>query len=711
MSQDFVMEKFWQDQASLLRQRFRLFALLGAIFMPLFSVVDYFYYPEFWQEFLISRIAVSAYCLFILAVDHTRKTGTWIMYAGLAGYYLVGACIIWMIIVSEGDASQYYAGLNLMFVGFCTVIPFEAWRLALHVAGLYLLYIASVFATGGCDDCRMFMMHNVFMISTAIVILVAAHSNFKVRLREYSYRRELDRTGAKLHQYATLLESRVAESEANYATVVNNADEAIFVLEEDVIAFPNPSTAELLGHDQRELNCFNFIDFVLPEDRQAVLDAYLEVAGNNRNVTLDSIKIRRLDRTVLSVMITIVPVEWHGKKALLHFVRDITEKQRLEAELLQAQKMEAVGTLAGGIAHDINNVLQIITGYIQILEARRACEPRGRRCLENIKKAAERAANITRQLLLYSRKVECRPVPLDVNEHIVSVCRLLERTIPRMISINMHLQGDLQRVEADPVQFEQVIMNLAVNARDAMPDGGHLDIKTRNIQVDQDMSREHAGLEPGSYVLLTLSDNGTGMDEETLSRIFDPFFTTKEEGKGTGLGLAIVYGIIRKHGGYIYCRSTRGDGTTFLIFLPAYIGEDEVQHSVQEAAVEDLIGRAETILVVDDEEGILEIEKEMLSMHNYQVLTAASGEEALETFREHEDEIGLVILDLNMPGMGGFQCLVELKTMKPDLKIIIATGYAGDSQVNRVFEAGVADIVQKPFRINDILPKIRKIIG
>ncbi len=280
-----------------------------------------------------------------------------------------------------------------------------------------------------------------------------------------------------------------------------------------------------------------------------------------------------------------------------------------------------------------------------------------------------------------------------------------------MISINMHLQGDLRRVEADPVQFEQVIMNLAVNARDAMPDGGQLDIKTRNIQVDQDMSREHAGLEPDSYVLLTVSDNGTGMDEETLSRIFDPFFTTKEEGKGTGLGLAIVYGIIRKHGGFIYCRSTMGEGTAFLIFLPAYIGEEETASPAQEAAIEDLSGRAETILVVDDEEGILEIEKEMLSMHNYQVLTAASGEDALETFREHEDEIGLVILDLNMPGMGGFQCLVELKTMKPDLKIIIATGYAGDSQVNRVFEAGVADIVQKPFRINDILPKIRKIIG
>ena len=705
-----MAEKFWQDQAILLRQRFRLFTLLGAIFMPLFSVLDYFYYPALWKEFFISRMAVSVYCLFILSVDHTRKTGTWIMYAGLVGYYLAGACIIWMITVSEGYESQYYAGLNLMFVGFCTIIPLEAWRLAMHVAGLYLMYVAAIFIFGGCEDCRLFMMHNVFMISTAVVILVAAHSNFKVRVREYSYRRELDRTGAKLHQYASLLESRVAESEANYATLVNNADEAIFVLEEDVIAFPNPNTAQLLGHELRELNCFNFLDFVLPEDRQSVLDAYLEVAGNNRNITLDAIKIKRLDHKILTVMITIVPVEWHGKKALLHFVRDITEKQRLEAELLQAQKMEAVGTLAGGIAHDINNVLQIISGYIQILETRRVSEPDSQRYLENIKKATERAANITRQLLLYSRKVECRPVPMDVNEHIVSVCRLLERTIPRMISINLHLQGDLQCVNADPVQFEQVIMNLAVNARDAMPEGGQLDIETRNVLVDQEMSREHAGLESGSFVLLTVSDNGTGMDEETLSRIFDPFFSTKEEGKGTGLGLAIVYGIVRKHKGFIYCSSTPGQGTCFSIFLPACSGKEEIAEVSSDAAVEDITGSAETILVVDDEEGILEIEQEMLSLHNYQVLTASSGEEALEVFTEHQAEIGLVILDINMPGMGGYQCLVELKRMNPDLKVIIATGYAGDSQVSRVFDAGVADIVQKPFKMNDLLPKIRKII-
>ncbi len=705
-----MTEKFWQDQAVLIRGRFRLFVLLGAIFMPLFSALDYFYYPAHWKEFLIARLAISVYCLLILTIDRTRKTETWIMYTGLVGYYLAGACIIGMITVSEGYASQYYAGLNLMFVGFCTIIPLEAWRLAIHVAGLYLLYMASVFMFGGCEDCRQFMMQNVFMISTAVVILVAAHSNFKARVREYSYRRELDRTGAKLHQYASLLESRVSESEANYATLVNNADEAIFVLEEDMIAFPNPNTAKLLGHELRELNCFNFLDFVLSEDRQAVLDAYLEVDGNNRNITLDSIKIKRLDKKILSVMITIVPVEWHGKKALLHFVRDITEKQRLEAELLQAQKMEAVGTLAGGIAHDINNVLQIITGYIQILEAGNTCAPHGNRYLENIKKAAERAANITRQLLLYSRKVECRPVPMDMNEHIVSVCKLLERTIPRMISINLHLQGDLQRIKADPVQFEQVIMNLAVNARDAMPEGGQLDIETRNVLVDQEMSREHAGLEPGSYVLLTVSDNGTGMDEETLSRIFDPFFTTKEEGKGTGLGLAIVYGIVRKHGGFIYCRSTPEQGTCFSIFLPASSGMDEIAEVTSDTGFEDITGRAETILVVDDEEGILEIEKEMLSLHNYKVLTAASGEEALEVFREHQADIGLVILDINMPGMGGYQCLVELKGMNPDLKVIIATGYAGDSEVNRVFDAGVADIVQKPFKINDLLPRIRKII-
>ena len=707
------MEKFWESQQNLIRQRFRLFAVLGAVLVPLFSLVDYFYYPQHWWDFLLIRTFITLYCVIILIIDRGRPDARFISWAGIIGYYLTGASIIWMIVATEGALSQYYAGLLLVFVGLCTVIPLDTWRIAFHVGALYLLFVAAVFLAGNCNHYRLCVINNVFMVATTLVLLIAVHSNFKTRVRAYNYRRELDRTSAKLHQYTDLLESRVAESEANYATLVNNADEAIFVLEDDVITFPNPSTAKLLGHDTRELGCFNFVDFVIPDHRQQVLDAYLEVAGWNKTITLDAIKISRADNDIRVIMLTIVPVEWRGRKALLHFARDITERQKLEAELLQAQKMEAIGTLAGGVAHDFNNVLQIITGYIQLLEIRQLCNDDGQRLVRNIKKAVDRASNITRQLLMYSRKTDFNPVPIDVNEHIVTVCRLLERTIPRMISINLHLQGDLKRIEAEPIQFEQVIMNLAVNARDAMPDGGRLDISTENIHVDESMARKHAGLETGDYVLLKVSDTGTGMDEQTLRRIFEPFFSTKEEGKGTGLGLAMVYGIITKHGGAIYCSSTPGQGTTFSIFLPVY----------QEQATENLSAKTETsdpalsdqeaglILIVDDEAGILEIEKEMLVMHNYKVLTAGSGEEALEIFRKHGAEIRLVILDINMPGMGGYNCLIELKKLNPSLDVIIATGYAEEQHVKKVKEAGVSDIIKKPFKIDDLIPRIRAILG
>ncbi len=686
--------------------------LVGAVFVPLFSLVDFIYYPEFWHKFLTCRLIISAVYFSLFILGRASRAGRWIIYAGLGAYYILGVCIIWMIISVDALGTPYYAGLTLVFVGFCSLIPFGARRLILHVALLYLLYLVMVLYAGTYENFRLFLVQNIFMISSTVIILVAAQNNFNVRVREYRLRKERDRAREKLQIYARLLENRVAESEAKYATVVNNADEAIFVLEDDRISFPNPRTGVLLGADRNRLNRYDFVHFVEPEDRRKVSEAYAVADEGHESTILDTIRLTRQDGTVLAVTITVVPVAWRGTKAMLHFVRDITERRKLEAELLQAQKMEAVGTLAGGISHDINNVLQIITGYCQILEARESCRRGDRKYLENIRKAAKRAANITSQLLLYSRKVDSRQEPMDVNRHIVSVCGLLERTIPRMISIDLHLQGDLHPIKADAVQFEQVIMNLAVNARDAMPDGGMLRIETRNVEVDDEISRQHGGIIPGTYVNVDVSDNGSGMTEETLSRIFDPFFTTKQEGEGTGLGLAIVYGIIKKHEGWISCTSAPGAGTSFSIFLPVFAGEDHLAEKIPASlGPHELAGCQETILVVDDEEGILEIEKDMLVTQNYQVYTALSGEEALEIFSTRSGEMDLVILDINMPGMGGYQCLVELKTIRPDLKVLIATGYAGDSQVKKVIQAGVADIIQKPFRMEDILPKIREILS
>jgi PAS domain S-box-containing protein len=316
------------------------------------------------------------------------------------------------------------------------------------------------------------------------------------------------------------------------------------------------------------------------------------------------------------------------------------EKKNLEEQLREAQKMEAIGTLAGGIAHDFNNILQAILSYIQlILMKRDQADPDYNR-FKAIEKSAERASELTRRLLIFSRKVKSKLKPVDLNQEVVQVSKMLEMTIPKMIKIELKLAGNLKTINADPVQIEQIMMNLGVNSRDAMPDGGRLSFETENVRLDQQFCRDNLGVRPGEYVLLRVSDTGQGIDKELQAHIFEPFFTTKETGKGTGLGLAMVYGIVKNHGGYISCDSERGQGTTFQIYFPI-LGKEATPDSKQiEEAID---GGNETILLVDDEENIRKSGEEMLSGFGYSVITASDGERAVELYTENHHNIALII--------------------------------------------------------------------
>ena len=358
---------------------------------------------------------------------------------------------------------------------------------------------------------------------------------------------------------------------------------------------------------------------------------------------------------------------------------DITERklahqegESLRAQLLQAQKMEAIGTLAGGIAHDFNNLLQVTLGYSELLLGRRSRKTTPNMQISlKIFQAAKSGAELVQRLLTFSRKVEPKPIPLNLNRRILQVEKLLRRTIPKMIDIQMDLSDDLAEIHADPTQMEQVLMNLAVNARDAMPDGGKLTVGTKNVTLDEEYCRIHAEAKPGEYVLLTVSDTGHGMDKATIDHIFEPFYTTKELGRGTGLGLAMVYGIVKQHGGYITCYSEVGHGTTFNVYLPAI--ESQVEPDVDKTGVMPAFG-TETILLVDDEEFVRDLGARILSKAGYNVLTATNGKEALDLFEKERTQISLVILDLIMPEMGGKECLKELRKIDPQLKVLIASG-------------------------------------
>ena len=387
------------------------------------------------------------------------------------------------------------------------------------------------------------------------------------------------------------------------------------------------------------------------------------------------------------------------------------EKESLTSQLRQSQKMEAVGTLAGGIAHDFNNILQSISGYTQLLLMTKDEEDPDYAKLMTIDKSVNRASNLTRQLLIFSRKMESELKPVNLNNEIRQIVKILKSTLPKMIAIELDLDDGLKIINADSVQLEQIMMNMAINARDAMPSGGNLIFRTRNLIIGG--GEEHPGnnmeLKPGEYIQLTVSDTGQGIDKGTQEHIFEPFYTTKETGKGTGLGLAMVYGLVKNHRGHIVCQSEPGKGTRFHIFLPV-LKTGFNNHQEQSINKKDAAGGKETILIVDDEEIILEIEEEALTQAGYNVLMARRGEEALDIFGNNKDLIDLVILDLNMPGIGGHTCLVELKKIDPDVKVIVSTGYSNSSASKELMELSSEAMINKPYRFADLLTRIREIL-
>lgn len=386
--------------------------------------------------------------------------------------------------------------------------------------------------------------------------------------------------------------------------------------------------------------------------------------------------------------------------------RDITEQKQLERQLLQAQKMESIGTLAGGIAHDFNNLLGGILGYASLTKSEISKDHRIFRYIETIEKSAVRAAELTSQLLAFARggKYEVRPV--DLNGIIEETINMVGRTFDKSIEIKTHLNDKLPTVEADSGQLQQVLLNLCVNAADAMPGGGKLVIETGTEVLTEEYVRTHMEAKPGSHVVLTLTDTGVGMDRETIERIFEPFFTTKGEGKGTGLGLSMVYGVVKNHGGHIRVYSEPGEGSTFRIYLPAD-GKPETREPTETEAP---CGGTELVLVVDDEESIRALARDMLENNGYSVLLAENGEEAIEVYGRHNGDISLVILDMIMPRMGGRETFLKLKACNPEVKALLSTGYSKNAKAQEILDSGVMGFIQKPYQVDALLSKVRTVI-
>ncbi len=386
-----------------------------------------------------------------------------------------------------------------------------------------------------------------------------------------------------------------------------------------------------------------------------------------------------------------------------------TKRKRLEQQLIQSQKMEGLGTLAGGIAHDFNNILAIILGYASQLERDNAKPEQISGAVKVIKDAVERGAALVQQLLTSARQTEARLSAVDLNALLQEVERMLQATFPKMINFELELEPDFPLITADRSQLHQVLLNLCVNARDAIANGGTIALGTSLVPGDE-VSRDFTGADSGPYACIQVRDNGAGMTAEVKSHIFEPFYTTKERAKGTGLGLSVVYGVVNNHKGFVQVESEPGVGTTFSVYLPVGRAAALAESALTNAGARKT-GQPQTILLVEDEEMLRELGVEILSGEGYRVLAASDGVEAVEMFSEHRDDIGLVVCDLGLPRLGGYAAFLKMKSIRSDVRAIVASGYLEPSLRSEILKAGVIDTLQKPYDFREMLDRIRAIIG
>jgi hypothetical protein len=503
------------------------------------------------------------------------------------------------------------------------------------------------------------------------------------------------------------LTRQLRKNEEQYRQLFERNPHPMWIFDPETLAFlaVNDAAVAQYGYDREEFASRTIRDIRPTEDlarldRDLASDHHgLDIAGTWRH--------RKKDGTVFEVEITSHEIDWHGRRAKVVAALDVTERRRLQEQLVHSQKMETVGRLAGGIAHDFNNLLGVILGYSDLaLQELGAADPR-RPELEQIRSAAELAAGLTRQLLAFSRKQVVDRRVIDLNEILSELEPMLRPAMRENVDFVVLPATGLWPVLADPGEIHQVIMNLAINARDAMPSGGKLALETANVELDAHYAERHFAVTPGDYVMLAVSDTGIGMDAETRAHIFEPFFTLKEKGKGTGLGLASVYGIVEACGGHVWVYSEPGRGTTFKVYLPRAAGAEgaSVERSPTEAP-----GGSETVLVVEDSEGLRELIRTCLERVGYRVHVAASGEEALAAARENPERIHLVVTDVVLPGIGGRQLAAQLSELRPRLRVLFVSGYTDNAIVhNQILDAGVA-FLQKPFSPKDLLRRVRAVL-
>ena len=533
---------------------------------------------------------------------------------------------------------------------------------------------------------------------------------------DYVLKDRLDRLGPvvhrALHEAEMKRKQRQAEeamraSEHKYRQVFEHLGDAAFLISVDtgVIIDTNPQAEALLGRSRGEILGWSERQLYPPEDGSLPGGRVVATAGQTKGGC--EALVRRPDGTEVPVHICASRLELHGRWLFLALFRDLTERKQLERQFLRAQRLESIGTLASGVAHDLNNILTpiLMAGPMLSQEIKSAT---GRALLATLESCAQRGAEVVQQLTTFAKGAEGKKGPVQPRHLLKEMSRIVTGTFPKAISLSCQAPSDLWTVLAVPTQIHQVLLNLAVNARDAMPEGGRLSLAAENIRLEEAAARVMPGAKAGPYVLLRIADTGVGIDPETADRIFDPFFTTKGPDKGTGLGLSTVLGIVKSHGGFIQFTSQPGQGTEFRVYLPAHAGEAAEPGAAAPPASPR--GRGELILIVDDEEALCLVMQRTLEQYGYRTLTAHDGAQAVALYSSRGSEISLVITDLDMPVLGGNGTTAALLSLNPEVKIVVATGLDSPSRGQAAVPAGCRAALKKPYVTSLLLQTMHRIL-
>jgi two-component system, cell cycle sensor histidine kinase and response regulator CckA len=685
--------------------------LAGSFVIVALCLLDFLVTPENFKTFLIYRLIASAIIFILYLINRKGVNKTKHLIVGLSAGIVVSVMVAAMIQKFSGHQSPYFAGIILVLFFVVGLTSLDVKMSIVNSFIIYAIYLIPILIFDTISNKPFFINANAFILATIFATVLLRYLIQQRFVSEFGLQYDIEQQKEQLKLYSTQLEVLVQErtkelaiSEKWHRSIFNNATDGIIVLDRTgKIVNVNRMTCELHSFNREALIGVN-IELLEAQDGREKLEERMSLILNGESLIYETEHYKK-DGSKVVLEVSSKALDIGGETYVQSFYRDITEKRKIQEQLMHSQKMESVGALAGGIAHNFNNILTSILGYSELLLEFSDLADAAKQRVRNIESAARKAGVMVSKLLSFARRDSHEVLPLNLHDVINDSAKLLEGVLDKRIGLKVILSDLMSPViEGDPNQLEQVIMNLMVNARDAMPEGGLITIQTSFTEIEEDRLKTNAYIKPGQYIALKVSDTGHGIPRDIIEKIFDPFFTTKEKGKGTGLGLATVYGIVKDHKGYISVQSEVGKGTIFDIYLPV---SRKVVHQILRPQIHTTEGH-ENILLVDDDKDVLNLIRDILETYGYTVLPVNNSLTAVDIFKKQANSIQLVITDIMMPLMEGNELIKSIKQIKPEVKIIAVSGYT-DNAVNQK-DWMIDAFIKKPFEKIEMLSTVRRLL-